>query len=89
MRINTSVALCLLAGSLSSALPAPQQDSTTGLPPNVVDTGDDLALLESLAAFAAADVKSELSGNGNVKRGTCNLNNLAVRREWSVVHFPS
>jgi tyrosinase len=86
MRFN-SVALCLLAGALSNALPAPQEDPTptsTALPTaassDIVAAADQL---EQLAAHAQEVVEEELEAAAK-KRGTCNISNVAVRREWYV-----
>lgn len=88
MRLNTSVALCLLAGTFASALPAasPQDDTTTNIPTTASDDVNEAAeQLEQLAAFAQDEVNSTLSANGNEARGgKCTLSNLAVRREWYV-----
>jgi tyrosinase len=92
MRLNTPVALCLLAGALSNALPAasPQDDTTTDLPTTASsDVNEAADQLEQLAAYAQEQVNSTLSSNGNEARGgKCTLTNLAVRREWYVKISP-
>lgn len=94
MRLPTSVALCLLAGTLSSAYPAPQDEpvSTTTLPDGATTTlpvspATDTAVasdqLAELANFAQDLVNSTLEeASSKQKRGGCTLKNLAVRREW-------
>jgi hypothetical protein len=85
MRLNHAV--LLLAGTLSQALPAPspQDDSTlpTEASTNINTATDQLA---QLAEFAQEVVNSTfVDANGNAKRGTCTLQNLAIRREWYVL----
>jgi tyrosinase len=101
MRLNTHVALCLLASTLSTALPAPQDDpsATTTLSDGATATATlpvaastDTAVasdqLDQLAAFAQEEVKSSLEGaTRKQKRGGCTLGNLAVRQEWYVDLF--
>jgi tyrosinase len=99
MRLNTHVALCLLASTLSDALPSPQDESsatttlsdgaTTTLPvaasTNTAVASDQL---DQLAAFAQEEVKASLEGaTRKQKRGGCTLGNLAVRQEWYVDLF--
>ena len=91
MRFSSPVALSLLAGSLSNALPAPQDapTSTVSAAPSTItftDASSDTAVatsqLDDLAAFAQQQVNATLAQNDK-KRGTCNLSNVAVRREWN------
>jgi tyrosinase len=84
------LALSLLAGSLSHALPAPQDEPTATAPADasistiVPSTDMTVALgqLEQLSEFAQAQVNASLADGSNAKRATCNLSNVAVRREW-------
>lgn len=80
MRFN-SLALLLAAGTVSNALPAPQNDPS--LP---TEASSDPAVasqqIDQLASFAEEQVRAALEGN-NAKRGTCNANNVAIRREWN------
>lgn len=101
MRLNTHVALCLLASTLSTALPAPQDEpsATTTLSdgatptatlPVAASTDTTVASdqLDQLAAFAQEEAKSSLEGaTRKQKRGGCTLGNLAVRQEWYVDLF--
>ncbi|KAF2192260.1 Di-copper centre-containing protein [Zopfia rhizophila CBS 207.26] len=93
MRLNTPVALCLLAGSLSNALPAPQENpttttlsdgATTTLPTAASkDTAVASDQLEQLASFAQDQASASLADSSSKqKRGSCTLGNLAIRREW-------
>ncbi|KAH7127011.1 hypothetical protein B0J11DRAFT_291635 [Dendryphion nanum] len=89
----SSVALCLLAGTLSHALPAPQDgptatttvtDATSPLPTAAsTDIAAATEQLEQLAQFAQDIANSTLEETSSKqKRGSCTLSNLAVRREW-------
>ena len=93
MRFTSPLALSLLAGTLSHALPAPQDGSpaTTDAAPSSVtfasastDTAVAADQLDQLASFAQEQVNATLSEN-NKKRGGCNLSNVAVRREWNAL----
>lgn len=93
MRFTSPLTLSLLAGTLSHALPAPQDGSTASTdtaPPLVtfVSASPDTAVaadqLDQLANFAQEQVNATLSEN-NKKRGGCNLSNVAVRREWNAL----
>ncbi|KAF1975455.1 Di-copper centre-containing protein [Bimuria novae-zelandiae CBS 107.79] len=84
MRLNTSVALCLLA-AVSNAIPTPQEEiSPADLPteasPVETEANDQLA---QLAEFAAQTTNETLAQNE--KRGGCSLWNVSVRREWSAL----
>jgi hypothetical protein len=94
MRVTSPLTLSLLAGSLSHALPAPQDapDATTpsngtSLPDIVPSTDATVAFdqLEQLSEFAQAQVNASLNESSKTKRGTCNLFNVAVRREWGTL----
>jgi tyrosinase len=85
------LALSLLAGTLSHALPAPQDEpfSTVSAAPSSItftaaSTNTSVAAdqLDQLSGFAQQQVNASLSEN-NSKRGGCNLLNVAVRREWN------
>jgi tyrosinase len=91
MRFTSPLALSLLAGSLSHALPAPQDGSTptvAAAPSSVTfaaassDTAVAADQLDQLANFAQEQVNATLSEN-NKKRGGCNISNVAIRREWN------
>lgn len=91
MRLNTPVALCFLAGTLSHALPAPQDDpsttvtaETTATLPTAASTNTAVASdqLAQLAEYAQNEANSSLGDSSKSKRGGCTLSNLAVRREW-------
>ncbi|KAF3054156.1 hypothetical protein E8E11_011943 [Didymella keratinophila] len=93
MRFISPLALSLLAGTLSHALPAPQDGptATTDAAPSSVtfasastDTAVAADQLDQLASFAQEQVNATLSEN-NKKRGGCNLSNVAVRREWNAL----
>lgn len=93
MRFSSSLALTLFAGSLSNALPAPQDEPTatvSAAPSSVTftDASTDTAVaasqLDELAAFAQAQVNATL-GQNNQKRAGCNIFNVAVRREWNAL----
>ncbi|EDU44897.1 tyrosinase central domain protein [Pyrenophora tritici-repentis] len=87
MRFSSPLALALLAGTLSNALPAPQ-DSTlepSALPTEASsDASTASGQIEKLVAYAQQQAEAELKANSK-KRGTCNKNNIAVRREWSAL----
>jgi tyrosinase len=83
MRFTSPLALSLLAGSLSHALPAPQEDPSTIVPST--DTTVAFDQLEQLSAFAQTQVNASLAESSKTKRGTCNLSNVAVRREWGAL----
>ena len=93
MRFNSPLALSLLAGTLSNALPAAQEvpSATTSAALSSVtftDASTDTAVassqLDELATFAQQLVNSTLS-ESNKKRGSCNLSNVAIRREWNAL----
>jgi tyrosinase len=96
MHLNTHVALCLLASTLSSAIPTPQDEpavtttlsdgATTTLPAAASsDTAVASDQLDQLAAFAQEEANSSLEGaSTKQKRGACTLGNLAIRQEWYV-----
>lgn len=93
MRFTLPLALSLLAGTLSHALPAPQDEptATSDVAPSSVtftsastDTAVAADQLDQLASFAQEQVNATLAGN-NKKRGGCNLSNVAVRREWNAL----
>lgn len=91
MRFSSPLAFSLLAGTLSNALPAPQDksSSTVSAPPSSITftaASTDAAVaadqLDRLSDFAQQQVNASLAEN-NSKRGGCNLSNVAVRREWN------
>jgi hypothetical protein len=93
MRFTSPLALSLLAGTLSNALPAAQEvpSATVSAAPSSVtftDASTDTAVassqLDELAAYAQQRVSSTFS-ESNKKRGSCNLSNVAVRREWNAL----
>ncbi|KAF9691299.1 hypothetical protein EKO04_010796 [Ascochyta lentis] len=77
MRFSSPLALSLLAGTLSHALPAPQEKSS--------ETLSSASPVAFTAASADLAVKTSLSENSKTKRGSCNLYNVAVRREWGTL----
>ncbi|KAF2109160.1 hypothetical protein BDV96DRAFT_502938 [Lophiotrema nucula] len=89
MRLIKSVALGLLAGTLSNALPAPQDPTTTvsseassTLPATASsDTAVASDQLDQLATYAQEQANATLQ-NDSKKRSECNIFNVAVRREW-------
>jgi tyrosinase len=102
MRFTSSVALTLLAGTLSNALPAPQDEATSTLTASTTTTviqtsalptaaSDDTTVateqIEQLAQFALQEANATLTNNAS-KRGSCNINNVAVRREWGALSNP-
>lgn len=91
MRLSSPLALSLLAGTLSHALPAAQDGPSVNLstsPSSVIFTAASSNTtvatdqLRQLSEFAQSQVNASLSENGKTKRGGCNLFNVAVRREW-------
>ncbi|KAF2708625.1 Di-copper centre-containing protein [Pleomassaria siparia CBS 279.74] len=97
MRFASHVVLCVVASTLSTALPAPQEepsptvtlaDGATTTLPTAASTDIAVAIdqLEQLANFAQDEVNASLedttTGKRMQKRGTCNRKTLAVRREW-------
>ncbi|KAF1928176.1 Di-copper centre-containing protein [Didymella exigua CBS 183.55] len=91
MRLASPLALSLLAGTLSHALP-PAQDkptSTVSAAPSSVtftaastDTAVAADQLDQLSNFAQEQTNSTLSTNSKKRKG-CSLSNVAVRREYS------
>ena len=96
MHINTHVALALLAGTLSNALPSPQEPvatttladgATTTLPAvPATDTAAAIDQLAQLANFAQDIANSTLEEAAASKKraGGCYPWNLSIRREWYV-----
>ncbi|EOA91705.1 uncharacterized protein SETTUDRAFT_152771 [Exserohilum turcica Et28A] len=82
MRFN-SLALLITAGTLSSALPAPQNDATLPTEPSS-DPAVANEQIKQLALFAQQQVNATLEAS-SAKRGTCNINNVAIRREWNAL----
>jgi tyrosinase len=93
MRFTSSVALTLLAGTLSNALPAPQEAATSTIPASALptvasqDTATATEQIDQLALFAAQQANATLENN-SAKRGSCNIFNVAVRREWGALSNP-
>ncbi|KAF1363488.1 Di-copper centre-containing protein [Lizonia empirigonia] len=94
MRFSSPLALSLLAGTLSHALPAPQDEpspTVSAAPSSVTftaastDTAVAADQLDQLSDFAQTQVNASLSENSKTKRGGCNLFNVAVRREWGAL----
>lgn len=92
MRFSSPLTLAFLAVSLSDALPAPQEAPTPASPSSSplptapsADPAEASKQLSQLSQFAQAKTNETLSGNTSKKRGTCNLWNLAVRREWGTL----
>lgn len=90
MRFATSVVLTLAAGTLSNALPAPQAEEPTSTTvaeastlPTAASSDPEVASdqLDQLAQFAQQQANSTLEDNAS-KRGSCNIYNVAIRREW-------
>jgi len=87
MRLHTTVALCLLAGAVSHALPqaptAPSEDSEATTLPTEASTDPTVASsqLNDLAEFAQTQANKSLS-DSSTKRSSCNIYNVAVRKEW-------
>jgi tyrosinase len=87
MRLNSPVALCLLAGAVTNALPralpvTPRQEeaATATLPTQPsTDTAVAATQLEDLFQYAQEQANATLS---NSKRAQCSLSNVAIRREW-------
>ncbi|KAF2124904.1 Di-copper centre-containing protein [Dothidotthia symphoricarpi CBS 119687] len=91
MRFSSPLALSLLAGTLSHALPATQDEPTASVtaeatPVSLETPSTDTAVafdqLEQLSDFAQGQVNASLSEGAKSKRGGCNLSNVAIRREW-------
>ncbi|KAL5113696.1 hypothetical protein ACEQ8H_008425 [Pleosporales sp. CAS-2024a] len=93
MRFSTSVALTLVAGSFSYALPAPQEDGTTSTRtiessalPTAASADPTVAAdqVDQLLQFAQQQANATLADNSSKKskRGNCTIHNVAVRREW-------
>ncbi|KAF2270939.1 Di-copper centre-containing protein [Lojkania enalia] len=97
MHLNTPTALYLLVGTLSNALPSPQNDpsptidvpSTTTLPTvassDVSIAADQLDQLSNFAQQLANSTLAENSQKRGLFSGQCNLFNVAVRREWNLL----
>ena len=90
MRFNSPLALALIAGTLSNALPAPQEDTTSTIDqaslPTAASSNPSVASdqIDELAQFAQQQANATLADNAS-KRGTCNIFNVAVRREWNAL----
>ncbi|KAF2741570.1 Di-copper centre-containing protein [Polyplosphaeria fusca] len=80
MRLNASVALCLLT-SAANALPQPQQPAATATLPSepASDTAAASSQLDELSKYAQSLANSSLTSS---KRAACNIANVAIRREW-------
>lgn len=87
MRFNSPLALAVLAGTLSNALPAPQNAPVdpSSLP---TSASSDPAIaseqLDQLFAFAQQQANDDLAASSS-KRATCNKNTVAVRKEWNAL----
>lgn len=90
MRFNSPIALALLAGTLSHALPAPQD---APIDPSSLPTAPSsdpsvaTEQLEQLALFAQQQVEEALAATSS-KRAACTWNNVSVRKEWSALTKP-
>ncbi|KAF2831139.1 Di-copper centre-containing protein [Ophiobolus disseminans] len=96
MRFNSPLALTLIFGTLSNALPSPQAEATqtatiieaSELP---IAASSDAATasdqLDQLLQFAQQQANATLEDN-SAKRGSCNIFNVAVRREWGALSKP-
>lgn len=84
MRFNSHVALGLLAGTLTTAIPTPQQEDPSAPLPTAPssDVNEATTQLEQLLEYAQSTVNSTLEANSKAKRGGCTLSTLSVRREW-------
>jgi tyrosinase len=88
MRFNSPLALTLIAGTLSNALPAPQDAATSTIAqaslPTAASSNPSVASeqVDELAQYAQQLANATLTDNAS-KRGTCNINTVAVRREWN------
>jgi tyrosinase len=93
MLFSKSLALTLAAATLSNALPAPQDEATTTLPASSLptaasaDTSVAAEQLDQLLQFAQQEANATLENN-SLKRGGCNINNVAVRKEWGTLSKP-
>ncbi|KAI4916637.1 uncharacterized protein J4E92_009141 [Alternaria infectoria] len=90
MRFNSPIALALLAGTLSHALPAPQDapidpSSLPTAPSSDPSVASDQ--IEQLALFAQQQVEEALAVTSS-KRAACTWNNVSVRKEWSALTKP-
>lgn len=94
MRFSSPLALSLLAGTLSHALPASQDgpSATVSTAPSSVtftaastDTAVAAEQLDQLSEFAQSQVNASLSESRKTKREGCNLFNVAIRREWGTL----
>jgi tyrosinase len=96
MRFTSPLAFSLIAGTLSNALPAPQDETTSILVATSTTTVIQTSALptaassdattaseqiDQLAQFAQQQANATLQDN-SAKRGSCNIFNVAVRREW-------
>lgn len=99
MRLNSPLALSLLAGTLSNALPARQNEPTststatttttqiqTSALPTAASTDPAVASdqIDQLLQYAQQQTNATLQENSS-KRGSCNIFNVAVRREWGAL----
>ncbi|PSN70209.1 Di-copper centre-containing protein [Corynespora cassiicola Philippines] len=82
MRFSRSAVVCVLAATLTHALPTPQDDgdlpSTASCDPTKASQQ-----LDQLAQHAIDQINDDLEDDGeNQKRGGCTLKTLTVRKEW-------
>lgn len=93
MRFTTSLAIGLAGAALSNALPAPQDgpSSTSSAAPLPTEASSDVGeatdQIDQLLQFAQQQVNATLTDNAS-KRSTCNIFNVAVRREWGSLSKP-
>lgn len=81
MRLNTPVALALIVGAVSNALPAPQSSIPSQAASDDTTAAEQMA---QLAQYAQEQVNSTLTAAAS-KRGGCNIHNVAVRKEWGAL----
>lgn len=90
MRFNSSIALTLLAVTLSNALPTAQEAASSAIEPSDLPTAasSDPAeanhQLAQLSNFAQQQARSSLPAKSS-KQGTCTTQNVAIRREWGAL----
>ena len=90
MRFSSPLALTLIAGALSHALPSRQDKVASAITPESLPTAasTDPSIaseqIDELALFAQQQANASLADKAS-KRGTCNIFNVAIRREWGTL----
>ncbi|CAI6342487.1 unnamed protein product [Periconia digitata] len=87
MRVSSAVSLFFVAGAVCNATPTSYKDLEIEIPNSasrdLFEAGEQLA---KLAAFAQESTNQILAAaaatDGNQNKGICNINNVAVRKEW-------